>query len=257
MKTIISIKKIGFLFFIQLAIFSVSAQDISIAQKQAEEAYTKEDYNEAIELYEDILNKNGESSAVYYNLGNAYYKANKIAPAILNYERALLLAPADGDIRFNLQMAKQKAVDQIEPLDTFFVNKWFDRMQNLASVDTWATLALICFVLFIGCLILYFFSRKLLLKKSGFYAGIFLLVIVIAANIFAANQKKELKNRNTAIIFAPTVTVKSSPNESGTDLFILHEGTKVNIKSTLGEWNEIVLEDGNVGWMPSNKMVTI
>lgn len=235
--------------------FSVSAQENEL--KQAEESYTKEDYGKAIELYENALNKYGESAAVYYNLGNAYYKADKIAPAILNYERALLLAPGDGDIRFNLQMARQKAVDQIEPLDAFFLSKWFNRLQDMGSADSWATLALVCFLLFIGCLILFFFSRKLLLKKGGFYAGVVLLLIVVVANIFAAHQKTDLETRNTAVVFAPTVTVKSSPNESGTDLFILHEGTKVAIKSTLGDWSEIVLEDGNVGWMPSSKIEII
>ncbi len=248
-------KKILLLLVVSLVSFSICAQEDLL--KEAENAYVKEDYNKAIELYESILNKNGESAAVYYNLGNAYYKANKIAPAILNYERALLLEPGDGDIRFNLQMAKQKAVDQIEPVDTFFLSKWFDRLQNIASADSWAMLALVCFILFIGCLISFFFSRKLIWKKGGFYVGILLLIIVILANIFAANQKKELENRNTAIVFAPTVTVKSSPNESGTDLFILHEGTKVFIKSTLGEWSEIMLEDGNVGWMPSSKIEII
>lgn len=255
MKTVIYMKKVWLLFFIQLAAFSVYAQEAAL--KEAEDAYAGKDYNKAIELYESILNKNGESAAVYYNLGNAYYKMNKIAPAILNYERALLLEPGDGDIRFNLQMAKQKTVDQIEPLDTFFLSKWFDHIQNMAAADSWATLALVCFLLFIGCLILFFFSRRLVLRKGGFYAGLLLMVIIIFANIFAANQKKELETKNTAIVFAPTVTVKSSPNESGTDLFILHEGTKVIIKSTLGEWSEITLEDGNVGWMPSNKMEII
>lgn len=248
-------KKISFLLFVLFTAFFVSAQENEL--KQAEESYTKEDYGKAIELYESVLNKYGESASVYYNLGNAYYKANKIAPAILNYERALLLAPGDGDIRFNLQMARQKAVDQIEPLDTFFLSKWFNRIQDTGSADNWAAWALVCFLLFIGCLILFFFSRKPLLKKGGFYAGIVLLVVVLVANIFAKRQKTDLEDRNTAIVFAPTVTVKSSPNESGTDLFILHEGTKVVIRSTLGEWSEIVLEDGNVGWMPSSKMEII
>lgn len=251
----IYMKKVLFFFLIHLVTLSVYGQDVTL--KDAEDAYAKEDYKKAVELYESLLNKKGESAAIYYNLGNAYYKMNKVAPAILNYERALLLEPGDGDIRFNLQMAKQKSVDQIEPVDSFFLAKWFDKIQNMGAVDTWAKWALICFVLFIGCLILFFFSRKLILKKAGFYVGIFLLIVVILANIFAANQKKELENRNTAIIFAPTVTVKSSPNESGTDLFILHEGTKVSIKSTLGNWSEIMLEDGNVGWMPSDKMEII
>ena len=94
------------------------------------------------------------------------------------------------------------------------------------------------------------------LKKIGFYLGIMLFVVVIFTNIFAYNQKNELLNRNGAIVFAPTVTIKSSPDNSGTDLFILHEGTKVFIRESVGDWNEIVLEDGKVGWI-NKKDITI
>lgn len=250
-----NIKKILLFFLIQCLAWSAYAQDSAI--KEAEEAYTKEDYNKAIELYENILKSNGESAAIYYNLGNAYYKADKIASAILNYERALILEPGDGDIRFNLQIARQKTVDNIEPIEDFFLTRWFDTVRNLGAADSWAKLGIVCFILFIGCLILFFFSKWLRLKKIGFYAGILLLVLVIFANIFAKKQKDELVNRMHAIVFSPTVTVKSSPDASGTDLFILHEGTKVLIKSTLGDWSEIQLEDGNIGWMPSKDIEKI
>lgn len=95
------------------------------------------------------------------------------------------------------------------------------------------------------------------MKKISFYLGLILLVIVIVSNIFASNQNSKLVNRNNAIIFLPTVTIKSSPDASGTDLFILHEGTKVSVKSTLGEWSEIELENGNVGWLLSKSVVKI
>ncbi|MDR1332603.1 MAG: tetratricopeptide repeat protein, partial [Tannerella sp.] len=186
---------------------------------------------------------------VYYNLGNACYKAGRIASAILNYERALLMNPGDKDLRHNFAIAKLRTTDQIEPVGEFFLLNWFRAVQNLFRVDTWAIVGLVCFALFIGCLTLYFFSKRMALKKSGFYAGVALLALVIVANVFAWNQKQALQNRNGAIVFAPTVTAKSSPDNSGTDLFVLHEGTKVFIKSTVGEWNEIELEDGNVGWL--------
>lgn len=255
MKAIIYMKRILLILFVQLVSFSIYAQEAEI--KEAETAYTQKDYNKAIELYEKILKANGESASVYYNLGNAYYKVEKIAPSILNYERASLLDPADSDIRFNLQMAKQKAVDKIEPVESFFLVQWFDAVQNMGSTDSWAKVALVSFLIFIGCLITFFFSRWTRLKKVGFYLGLLMIVLVVFANIFASNQKQEILNRTTGIVFAPTVTIKSSPNPSGTDLFILHEGAKVNIKSTLGEWSEIALEDGNVGWMPSNKIEII
>lgn len=225
--------------------------------KEAEEAYAKEDYTQAIELYESVLKSYGESAMVYYNLGNAYYKAGKVAPAILNYERALLLNPGDSDTRFNLQVARQKTVDKIEPIGEFFLTRWIGTVEDVYSADGWAKWGVASFVLFIGCLVLFFFSKWIRLKKIGFFAGICFLLISLVANLFADSQQDKLLHRADAIVFASTVTVKSSPDASGTDLFILHEGTKVTIKSTLGEWSEIQLEDGNVGWMPSKEIEQI
>lgn len=129
MKMNIDMKKIVFFLLVQFLVLGAYAQDAAI--KEAESAYAKEDYSKAIELYEGLLKSNGESAAIYYNLGNAYYKSGKTAPAILNYERALLLEPGDSDIRFNLQMARQKSVDKIEPVGEFFLSKWFRAIQNM------------------------------------------------------------------------------------------------------------------------------
>jgi tetratricopeptide (TPR) repeat protein len=255
MKAKLYITGIFSIFFIQCTVWSVFAQDGLI--KEAETAYTQEDYNKAIELYEETLKSNGASAEIYYNLGNAYYKANRIAPAILNYERALLLDPGDGDIRFNLQMAREKTVDKIEPLGEFFLVKWIDSLQNRGSADSWAMLGIVSFLLLIFCLLLFFFSRWIRMKKVGFYLGIVCLLLVVIANMFAKGQKDEIVNRAYAIVFSPTVTVKSSPDASGTDLFILHEGTKAFIKSSLGNWKEIELEDGNVGWLPGKDIEII
>jgi len=224
--------------------------------KNAETAYTAEQYESAIELYESLLRNYGASGELYYNLGNAYYKTGKIAHAILNYERALLIRPGDGDVRFNLELARQQT-DKIEPLQEFFLKKWVRSIQNLIGVDAWATVGITGFILFICCLVLFFFSKWMYLKKVGFYVGILLFITVITANIFAYNQKSELENRRGAIVFTPTVTVKGSPDNSGTDLFLLHEGTKVYIRQSMNEWNEIMLEDGNVGWINRKDIIII
>ncbi|MDD4515127.1 tetratricopeptide repeat protein [Massilibacteroides sp.] len=237
--------------------FSVSLFAQENAIKEAETAYTQDDYSKAIELYEGVLKTHGASAEIYYNLGNSYFKDGQVAPSILNYERALLLDPGDRDIRFNLNVAKQKTVDRIEPIGEFLFVKWFHGVQNMLSVNAWGAIGIICFILLIGCLILFFFSKWVHLKKIGFYVGLILVFIVILANVFAANQKHDLLNRNSAIVFSPTVTVKSSPDASGTDLFVIHEGTKVFVRNILGEWSEIELEDGNVGWMPSKDIEKI
>ncbi|MDR0575172.1 MAG: tetratricopeptide repeat protein [Tannerella sp.] len=247
-------KVIGLLLF---CVSSVGAYAQGADIKAAETAYGAEQYDKAIELYESVLKNYGDSYELYYNLGNSYFKTGKIAHAILNYERALLIKPGDGDVRFNLELAKQQTVDKIEPLQEFFLKKWFRSAQNLIGVDSWAAIGIVSFVLLIGCLILFFFSKWMRLKKSGFYLGILLFVVVIFANVFAYNQKKELLNRRAAIVFTPTVTAKSSPDNSGTDLFVLHEGTKVFIRNAVGDWSEIVLEDGNIGWINKKDIIVI
>jgi tetratricopeptide (TPR) repeat protein len=225
--------------------------------EQANAAYMAQDFQKAAQLYEAALDENGASAAAYYNLGNAYYRLNRIAPSILNYERALLLDPGNRDFRFNLEIARLKTVDKIEPVGEFFLAQGFNAVKNLYSANTWSGLAVACFILLISCLFLFFFSRRIMLKKTGFYAGLILFLFCVAANVFAYNQKKQLTTRNTAIIFSPTTTLKSAPDTSGTDLFILHEGTKVQIINRLGEWNEIETADGNVGWIQGGEVEVI
>ena len=224
---------------------------------QANEAYAQNDFQTAAGLYEELLKTNGASAIVYYNLGNSYYKLNKVAQSILNFERALLLEPGNADIRFNLEIAKLKAVDKIESVGDFFLTEWFRDIQNLMSTDAWSNFSIACFILLIICLFLFFFSRRIFVKKLGFFVGLVLLVCVVFGNIFAFNQKKKLTQRNEAIIFTPTITIKGSPDNSGTDLFILHEGTKVRLKNKLGDWNEIETADGNVGWVRSSEFEVI
>ncbi|MDR0681993.1 MAG: tetratricopeptide repeat protein [Dysgonamonadaceae bacterium] len=253
MRELKNIIFLSFLIFIASTL-SLSAQGIV---EQANEAYSAGDFQKAAELYQSAINEKGESSAVYYNLGNTYYRLNQIASALLNYERALLLDPGNKDIRFNLEIAKLKTVDKIEPVGEFFLTEWFDAIRNKASTNQWSTIAIVCFIVFIVCLFLFFFSRKTGLKKTGFYAGIGLLALCIVTNVFAYGQKKKLTHRNTAIIFSPTTTIKSTPDRSGTDLFILHEGTKVKITNKLGEWHEIETVDGNVGWIKNDEIEVI
>jgi tetratricopeptide (TPR) repeat protein len=247
-------KGLVIILFLFACITRISSQDVV---KQANEAYTKGEFTQAIDLYQKAIEEYGKSADIYYNIGNSYYRINKIAPSILYYERALLLSPGNKDIHFNLEIAKLKTVDRIEPIGEFFLMDWYNSIQNLYNTNQWSLIALMCFILFIVSLILFFFTRKVIIKKLGFYSGIVLLTITILANIFAYGQKKKLTDRKTAIIFAATVNIKSSPDNSGTDLFILHEGTKVEIKSRLGDWKEIETVDGNVGWIKNEDIEVI
>lgn len=219
----------------------------------ADSAYIRNDFAAAVELYESILKNDGEAADIYYNLGNSYYKMDNIAKAVLNYERALLLNPGDGDIRFNLELARSKTVDKVTPSSEMFFVTWTQSLVNTMNEQEWARTGIIAFILTILTLSLFIFGKQIILKKVGFIAAICFFLITILANVFASEQKAELISHDNAIIMAPSVTVKSTPNESGTDLFILHEGRKVMIKdNTMKEWKEIRLEDGNVGWVPTS-----
>ena len=217
--------------------------------QKANELYTKEQFKQSIDIYNQILMTNMESPEVYFNLGNAYYKTGQYTLAILNYERAKLLAPDDEDINFNLQVANQKVVDSIQELPGIFIVRWWNSLVNSQTTDSWAILSIISFVVFLTMLGFYFFARTSEVKRITFWSGCFLIVFAVFSWSFAARQKSRLVNHSEAIVMQPTVTVKSSPSEKGTNLFVVHEGLKVKITDKLGDWVEIKLADGNKGWL--------
>ncbi|MCF8336061.1 MAG: tetratricopeptide repeat protein [Bacteroidales bacterium] len=215
----------------------------------ANKYYSEGRYEKAISFYKRVLDKGLESSGIYYNLGNAYYKAHQLAPAILNYERARLRDPNNEDIQYNLQLARSQITDKIERIPEFFITRWINQLINLFSSDLWAMISMITFIAFLALFSVYLYSQRRGVKKSGFWIGLLALAIAVASFVFASQQKKEVVESEQAIVFAPKVTVKSSPAESGTDLFVIHEGTKVFINNNMGEWYEIRLSDGSQGWL--------
>lgn len=217
--------------------------------QKANEHYTKEEFQKAIDGYNQILMAGIESPEVYFNLGNAYYKTKQYTLSILNYERAKLLAPDDQDIEFNLQVANQKVVDSIQELPGIFIVRWWNAIVNSQTTDTWAVISIICFVVFLTMMGFYFFAKTSEVKRITFWSGCFLILFTIFSWSFAAKQKSRLVNHSYAIVMQPTVTVKSSPSEKGTNLFVIHEGLKVRITDKLGDWVEISLSDGNKGWL--------
>lgn len=226
-------------------------------QQEAVQAYEKGEYQQAADLFESLTKEGYNSADLYYNLGNAYYKAGENAQAILNYERALLYAPNDADLKTNLEIAKLKTVDKIDPVEKIFLYNWIDSIRNMYTSNQWAFIAVGSFILFLGCFALYFIGGKVWMKKVAFFSAILLFILLLFANSASSVQKARLLNRDYAIIFAKSVTAKSTPADSGTDLFVLHDGTKVKVKSKVGDWYEIELADGNIGWIPSAKLEII
>lgn len=229
----------------------------AVTKAEADSAYIRGQYQQAIKDYEMLL-KQGASADLYYNLGNAYYRSENITRAVLNYERALLLSPGDRDIRFNLQIARAKTIDKIVPESEMFFFTWYRSLVNLMSVDAWAWTALIALALLIVLLLVYLFSERIWLRKVGFFGGFLLLILFALSNLFAWQQKQDLLFRKGAIVISPSVTVKSTPAKNGTDLFILHEGTKVSITDgTMKGWMGIRIADGKEGWIESNMIEEI
>lgn len=229
----------------------------AITKANADSAYARQQYQQAIKDYEELLH-DGVSAELYYNLGNAYYRTDNITRAVLNYERALLLSPGDGDIRFNLQMARSKTIDKITPESEMFFVTWYHALVNIMSVDGWARTALVSFALAIVLALAYLFSARIWVRKVGFFGGLAFIAVFILGNLFAYQQRQELVNRTGAIIISSAVPVKSTPSKSGTDLFILHEGTKVEITDgTMRGWKEIRVADGKEGWIETSKIEII
>ena len=251
-------RKIILLLFIVISFARIHAQN---TLENAQKAYQEKDYTTAINLYKKeikVLEGEGKVSAdLYYNLGNAYFRANEIPEAILNYERAQLFNPGDRDIKHNIEYANTKIEDKILNADTFFLSIWFDDVQNLMSSSAWAKLSIVFFIFLIGSLVLFFFTKKLTYKKVGFYLGIVLFIFSVFSNIFAFSQKYKIEHRNTAIIMAGVVPIVSSPTSNSNEVFTLHAGTKVDIRKVDGEWMEIEIADGNVGWIQKSKLEII
>lgn len=234
---------------ILLVSLSSVTTSFAVTKTEADSAYARGEFQQAIKDYEALL-KQGASADLYYNLGNAYYRSENITRAVLNYERALLLSPGDRDIRFNLQIAQAKTIDKIVPESEMFFFTWYRALVNLMSVDGWASVALVSLALVIILLLVYLFSERVWLRKVGFFGGILMLLLFVLSNIFAWQQKQNLLFRKGAIVMTPTISVKSTPASNGTDLFILHEGTKVVITdSSMKDWREIRIADGKEGWI--------
>ncbi len=249
MKTLIST------IFILMAGISAYPQDSLLVK--ANQQYADGKYEQAIEIYQQILNSRLESADVYYNLGNAFYKTGQFTKAIISYERAKLLAPNDEDIRFNLEIANQHVVDAIEPLPQVFFIRWWKDLTNKYSADGWAKISVITFILTLILAGLFFFANSPGMKRASFWFGIMAISVSVLSYNFASGQEKRMTAHRFAIITQPSVTVKSSPSEGGTNLFLIHEGLKVEIRDSLGTWKEIRLADGNQGWLPDSSMEKI
>lgn len=250
-------KKVCIILVLLLSGVMSYAIDAKALEQEAAKMYQEGNYQKAIDLYDQILMNNMESAAVYYNLGNCYYKEGEMSKAILNYERSLLLEPGDGDVKYNLGMAQRSAVDNIKVLPELFLVRWYNAFVTLFSADQWAYISVFLFIGFLVMAVVFFHATSISMKKSGFTVGLVFLLLCVMTIFVASKQYHRITNRDHAIIMTPSVVVRGAPDSSGTELFMIHEGLKVQVIGTLGDWYNIRLADGNEGWVAKTDLEKI
>ena len=223
----------------------------------ANTAYNAGNYAQAEECYTRIVEQGLHSAALYYNLANAHFKQDELGKALLYYNRALRLRPNDEDIRHNLEYAEQSTKDSIEEIPEFFLKTWIKSLRGALSCTAWSILSLVMLIAALSFGLLYLLAQRLSLRKTGFYLMAVTALLFVITTAFAWSERNMLVERSEAIIMNSAVSIKSSPDRSATELFVLHEGTKVTIGEAIEGWAEVRIADGRKGWIESNRIEKI
>jgi tetratricopeptide (TPR) repeat protein len=219
--------------------------------------YQKGEYDKAIELYHQILSKGYSAKEVLFNIANSYYRLNQFHYAILYYERAHRLDPSDEDINFNLRMANLHIVDRFDEVPKLFLVQWWANLVDTYSSRIWTTVAILSIWISSVVFALFLVVNNVNIKKALFAVGLLFFLLFITNSILAYSRYHNETTTDYAIVFAINSYVKSSPDESSTDLFILHQGTKVQILDRIGKWLKIRIPNGNIGWIEERELVII
>jgi len=222
------------------------------------QAYSDERYSDAAALWQQVLDSGVESSDIWFNIGNALFKQDELAGSILAWERALKLDPSNSSARYNLDFANSRVQDKIESVPEFFFVSWLRSCCWLLPSGAWAVLCLVFLAFFLACGVFFFLSGTRAGRKAGFFVGIAMLLLCILSAAFAFWQKADYADDSAAIVVSAVSAAKSSPGGSSTvDLFVLHEGTKVTILDSVGDWLDVELADGRQGWIPAKDLERI
>ena len=225
--------------------------------QQGNEYYQQKQYDKAIETYDKLVQSGYEGASLYYNLGNAYYKAGKVGFAILYYEKALKLSPGDDDITHNLSLANLKIIDKVESLPEFFLFRWWEGLLSFFSSSGWTITTYIFYLVLIFSIGCYFFVMNPLRQKIILISGVIaLFLFIVTAILLTVKLNREL-NIKKGIIVENTVNVKISPDSGSNDAFIVHEGLKVALEDKIDDWIKVRLQDGKIGWIPNNDVKVI
>lgn len=252
-------KSYFFFLIIALVLFSniTFGSEVDDLMKAGNSYYQQKQYEKAIDTYQKIINMGYEGVSLYYNLGDAYYRENKIGYAILYFEKAHRLAPGDNDVNHNLVIANTKTVDKINTMPQFFLFQWWESLLAFFNLTGWVYLAYIFYIILLAAIGFYFFAKRPRFQRYSFFAGLTSLVLlVITASLLIIKLNREL-NIKSAIVVESSATVKLSPDPTSNDAFIIHEGLKVREEDQVDNWVKIRLQDGKEGWLPREDLRTI
>lgn len=221
---------------------------------QATEAYNQGEYDRAISLYQEILEGGQHSAALYFNLANAHYKNNEIAPSIYYYEKALLLEPGDPEVLNNLAFARNMTLDAISPIPKTDLQRFFEKVVFALTTNQWAYLGVFLVILFVAGYVMFLVFRTPNRKRIALLGSLAALGLGLLSTALSYLQLRAYQQDQPAIIFARELPVRSEPNPESQEAFLLHEGTRVQVEDSLGQWRKIRLADGQIGWVPSSSL---
>ena len=235
--------------------------------QEADKAYMDDDFENALELYLQAAQEDGNSSNLYYNIGNCYYRLNMPGKAILNYERALKLDPSNKDAATNLSFVNSRIIDK--PVDNLSLSeKIGQRVVKTLSADTWAWLTFSLFALFICAAAGYIFLSDVMIRKTCFFSGLFFIICTIIGVVITISSAGRMTKHNEAIIISESVNLGTSPRvpkDKSEEAFLLHEGTRLEIVDSLTttnsdvrtKWYEVMVDHEHRAWINSNDVEKI
>ena len=215
--------------------------------------YEREEYAGAARQYEALIDSGYEDAALYYNLGNAYFKSGELGRAVLNYLRAEELSPRDPDIRANLEFARARTVDDVESGGESLAASVSTGARRWVTVGEMGAISLLLWIasaIAIGALVVWrAIPRRQAVRNGAFVASAAtLLSLLLLLSMLYANP-----NDDSGVVVASTVDVVSGPGKQYEIEFTLHSGAQVRLIDTRQGWVRIALPGGDLqGWAPSN-----
>lgn len=244
-------KLLFLLCFVVRSVSLFAADDAGVLWRHANKLYQSKQYDSAAATYEKLAAERPANSLLYYNLGNAYFRLNKVGRAVLNYERALQLNPDNKQVKDNLTLAKYRMSSQVRQVDDVFFVQWWDRSTHPAYATAWASLVFFIFLLFVASLLARIMAQgKIMVPVQVSVLLAILWILGLAPAYFSA--RKNLQSDKAVVM--ENDTPLQAAEAKGKPLSLLPEGTTVKIRQVKDGQAEVVIPDGRTGWVSMRLM---